>query len=136
MPIGCAKAQFRNRFVSSAEVRRRLASSFRLTPLDPDARQSSRNFFAVGRQGVSGTIGLISSESQPFCAECTRLRLTSTGQLIACLAHDESMATRAFLQTDTPQAVRALQALALRQVDGKCSRTVFDTARAMVSVGG
>lgn len=136
MPIGCAKAQFCDRFVSSAEVRQRLESSFRLTPLEHDARRSSRNFLAVGRQGVSGMIGLISSKSQPFCAGCTRLRLTSTGQLIACLAHDESMATREFLQTDTPQAARALQELALRQVDGKCSRTVFDTERAMASVGG
>lgn len=136
MPIGCARAQFRDRFVSSAEVRRRLESLFRLTPLDHDARRSSRNFLAVDRQGVSGTIGIISSESQPFCAGCTRLRLTSTGQLIACLAHDESMAIREFLQTDAPHAVRALQELALRLVDGKCSRTVFDTARAMASVGG
>lgn len=136
MPIGCARAQFRNRFVSSAEVHQRLASSFRLTPMDHDARRSSRNFLAVGERGVSGTIGLISSESHPFCAGCTRLRLTSTGQLIACLAHDESMAIREFLQTDTPQAVNALRELAIRQVDSKCFRTVFDTARAMASVGG
>lgn len=136
MPIGCAKAQFHNRFVSSAEVHRRLAVSFRLTAMDHDTRRSSRNFLAVGRQGASGTIGLIASKSHPFCAGCTRLRLTSTGQLIACLAHDASLAIREFLQADTPQAVQALQKLALRQIDGKCSRTVFDTERAMASVGG
>ena len=136
MPIGCARAQFRDRFVSSAEVHQRLASSFQLTPLDHDIRRSSRNFLAVGRPGVSGTIGLISSKSHPFCAGCTRLRLTSTGQLIACLAREESVPIREFLRTDAPEATRDLQELAIRQVDGKCLRTEFDTARAMASVGG
>lgn len=38
--------------------------------------------------GAPGTIGLISSITQPFCATCTRARLTSDGRLRLCLLRE------------------------------------------------
>lgn len=38
--------------------------------------------------GAPGTIGLISSVTQPFCASCSRARLTSDGRLRMCLLRD------------------------------------------------
>jgi cyclic pyranopterin phosphate synthase len=35
--------------------------------------------------GAKGTIGFISAVSEPFCAECNRLRLSSTGKILPCL---------------------------------------------------
>ncbi len=33
----------------------------------------------------SGEVGVIASVTQPFCADCTRARLTADGQLYTCL---------------------------------------------------
>jgi cyclic pyranopterin phosphate synthase len=41
--------------------------------------------------GASGTIGIISSVTQPFCATCTRARLTSDGRLRLCLLREKEV---------------------------------------------
>jgi cyclic pyranopterin phosphate synthase len=38
--------------------------------------------------GASGEVGFISSVTQPFCAACTRARLTSDGRLRLCLLRE------------------------------------------------
>ena len=39
----------------------------------------------------SGTVGFISSVSQPFCADCSRLRLSAEGSLYTCLFADNGV---------------------------------------------
>ncbi len=41
--------------------------------------------------GAPGVIGLISSVTQPFCASCTRARLTADGRLRLCLLRDNEL---------------------------------------------
>ena len=41
--------------------------------------------------GAQGAIGLISSVTQPFCASCTRARLTADGVLRLCLLRDKEV---------------------------------------------
>jgi cyclic pyranopterin phosphate synthase len=41
--------------------------------------------------GAPGVIGLISSVTQPFCASCTRARLTADGRLRLCLLRDNEV---------------------------------------------
>lgn len=41
--------------------------------------------------GAQGTIGFISSVTQPFCAACTRARLTADGRLRLCLLRDKEV---------------------------------------------
>jgi cyclic pyranopterin phosphate synthase len=41
--------------------------------------------------GAEGTIGLISSVTQPFCASCTRARLTADGRLRLCLLREKEV---------------------------------------------
>ena len=41
--------------------------------------------------GAAGTIGLISSVTQPFCASCTRARLTADGRLRLCLLRENEV---------------------------------------------
>ncbi|HLY64955.1 MAG TPA: GTP 3',8-cyclase MoaA, partial [Chloroflexota bacterium] len=45
-----------------------------------------------------GEIGLISSVTQPFCATCTRARLSSEGKLYTCLFAAEGFDLRALLR--------------------------------------
>jgi len=41
--------------------------------------------------GAQGTVGLISTVSQPFCASCTRARLTADGKLRLCLLREKEI---------------------------------------------
>ncbi|GAA4829562.1 GTP 3',8-cyclase MoaA [Algivirga pacifica] len=54
----------------------------RVQPLPHLPHETSRNYQVVGSD-VS--IGLISTVSKPFCADCNRLRLTADGKLKNCL---------------------------------------------------
>ena len=38
-----------------------------------------------------GQVGFISSVTEPFCAGCTRLRLTADGKLRLCLLRDDEV---------------------------------------------
>ena len=48
--------------------------------------------------GRTGTLGLIASVSQPFCATCNRTRLTADGQLRSCLFATEETDLRGLLR--------------------------------------
>lgn len=136
MPIGYAQAAFDDLFVPTPEVRAHLDRAFTLKPLVHKAGESSRNFLASGRHGREGIIGFISPETQPFCESCTRVRLTSTGRLISCLARGDGPNVRGLLGSDSPRAAEALQELVAMKLNRKRARTAFDTVRPMVAVGG
>ncbi len=42
-------------------------------------------------EGSPGTLGFISSVTQPFCASCTRIRLTADGRLRLCLLREREV---------------------------------------------
>jgi cyclic pyranopterin phosphate synthase len=50
--------------------------------------------FADGR----GEIGVISSVTEPFCGDCTRARVTATGELFTCLFAQRGRDLRALLR--------------------------------------
>ncbi len=136
MPIGCAKEMFDDLFVPAWEVRERLENCFSLKAITCQAGQSSRNFQASDRLGRRGIIGFISPTSLPFCQGCRRVRLTSTGQLISCLAKGCGPNVRKLLQKDAPSTARTLQQLVGEQLCQKRSDRKFHTHSPMVSVGG
>jgi cyclic pyranopterin phosphate synthase len=97
MPIGAGREDFDRRFVSSAEVRERLAAHFDLEPLPYEPGASSRNFLARSACGRAGVIGFISPCSDAFCGHCRRLRLTADGRLLGCLAQPRGTDIRGLL---------------------------------------
>lgn len=46
----------------------------------------------------SGEVGFITSVSQPFCGDCTRARVSSTGELHTCLFSSKGLDLRAILR--------------------------------------
>jgi cyclic pyranopterin phosphate synthase len=136
MPIGCAKEMFDDLFIPTLEVRERLESCFSLTAIARQLGQSSRNFQASDRFGRRGIIGFISPTTKPFCQGCRRMRLTSTGQLISCLAKGCGPSVQNLLQDGTPSATRALQRVVAQQLRQKRSDRKFHTHSPMVGVGG
>ena len=69
-------------FLPSDELLARLATHFRLRPLQHERSSAAKIFDIPGRRGK---IGVISAVSHSFCGECNRLRLTADGFLRPCL---------------------------------------------------
>ena len=69
--------------VSSKELAARIAARWPLAALEPGYRGevAARYSFVDGQ----GEVGFISSVSQPFCGDCSRVRLSSDGVIYTCL---------------------------------------------------
>jgi cyclic pyranopterin phosphate synthase len=82
MPLDADHAWTPDDILSGDEIRAAIHAVF---PLEPEPRTPSataRTYrFADGR----GRIGFINPVSEPFCADCNRIRVTADGQLRTCL---------------------------------------------------
>jgi cyclic pyranopterin phosphate synthase len=136
MPISRARAVFGDLFVPFSGVYARLAQSFCLEPLACEAGRTSRDFLASDASGRRGIIGFISPQTQPFCTGCNRLRLTSWGRLVWCLARGDGPNVKESLRDDSPAATRALCTTIAAQLDRKACRRAFRTTYHMAAVGG
>jgi cyclic pyranopterin phosphate synthase len=72
----------RDRLVPLSEIRERIEARFPLVPLDGAPDDTAQHFRVPGH---AGRVGVIASMTAPFCAGCTRLRLTADGVLKVCL---------------------------------------------------
>ena len=74
--------------MSCNEVKERLAVLGSLKPfLSQNLGNGPAEYYKIEEEGV--TVGFISPISCKFCFKCNRLRLTSDGVLIPCLASNE-----------------------------------------------
>ncbi|MEW6569285.1 MAG: GTP 3',8-cyclase MoaA [Chloroflexota bacterium] len=90
MPFGGVTDLQTGQMVTHREIKARIES--RLGPLEVanDGRlDGEARLFRL--PGAKGVIGLISSVTQPFCATCTRARLTADGRLRLCLLRDKEV---------------------------------------------
>jgi cyclic pyranopterin phosphate synthase len=82
MPLDADHAWTPDQVLTGAEIR---AAINAVHPLEPEPREphaTARIYrFADGR----GKIGFIDPVSEPFCADCNRIRLTADGRLRTCL---------------------------------------------------
>ncbi|MDT8840200.1 GTP 3',8-cyclase MoaA [Paraburkholderia fungorum] len=87
--------------VPSSELVRRIEMVYPLASSGTrPGRATSRTYdFADG----SGHVGFISSVTEPFCADCSRLRLTADGRLFTCLFGADGFDVRSALQRDADQ---------------------------------
>jgi GTP 3',8-cyclase len=82
MPLDGDRAWRAEDVLSGAEVRALVEAEERLRERPREAHATARVFeFADG----GGEIGFINPVSEPFCADCNRLRLTADGKLRTCL---------------------------------------------------
>ncbi|OUL92519.1 hypothetical protein CA602_03225 [Paraburkholderia hospita] len=83
MDVGTSNGWNTESMVPSSEIVRIIDAIFPVTSTGrhKPSDTSVRLRYADGQ----GSIGVISSVSQPFCGDCTRLRLSADGQLFTCL---------------------------------------------------
>jgi cyclic pyranopterin phosphate synthase len=137
MPFGSVAGFQTNAYVPSQETQARIEASLGpLTPLDVSGYDPARTYRADGARGV---LGFISSVSQPFCAQCGRLRLTAEGRLRLCLLRDDEVDLRTPLRSGaTYEEIRErMRAAAYRKPWGHgLARGVIPRQRIMSQIGG
>jgi cyclic pyranopterin phosphate synthase len=129
------------RVVSGASVRRALEAVWPMRPDpggDPHA-PATRFLFEDGR----GAVGFIDSVTQPFCASCSRIRVTSDGKFRVCLYDDRETDLRAALRggaTDSSIAASMVDALARKGRGGAIdileTKSAIPLIRTMHQIGG
>jgi len=87
MPFGGATTVQTGQLVTAQETQARVEAALGpLHPLNDGELDGEARLFRL--RGGRGDVGFISSVSQPFCAYCTRARLTADGRLRLCLLRE------------------------------------------------
>jgi cyclic pyranopterin phosphate synthase len=96
MDVGASNGWNMEEVVPSSEVVRRIAAEMPLVPIGANyaGETAARWRYADGH----GEIGLISSVTQAFCQDCSRIRLSTEGKLYTCLFATRGHDLRALLR--------------------------------------
>ena len=106
MDVGTTNGWRLDEVMPASEVAQLIDATFPLEPVDPNYEGEVARRFRY-RDGA-GEIGLITSVTQPFCATCTRARLSAEGKLYTCLFAVEGADLRAELRAGaTDEQLRA-----------------------------
>jgi cyclic pyranopterin phosphate synthase len=90
MPFGGATDFQRDQVVTAKDVQKRIEEAFGpLEAVNGGKLDGEARLFRL--PGGIGHVGFISSVTQPFCASCTRARLTADGRLRLCLLHEDEV---------------------------------------------
>jgi cyclic pyranopterin phosphate synthase len=82
MPLDADHAWTQDRVLTGGEIRAMIDAVYPLEATARDPHATARVYrFADGK----GEIGFVNPVSEPFCADCNRIRLTAEGKLRTCL---------------------------------------------------
>jgi cyclic pyranopterin phosphate synthase len=82
MPLDADRAWTPQQVLTGAEIRAAIEA---VHPLEPEPREPSATARVYRFADGQGRIGFINPVSEPFCADCNRIRLTADGRLRTCL---------------------------------------------------
>jgi cyclic pyranopterin phosphate synthase len=90
MPFGEVAGFQQAQVVAAQEMRAKIEAALgALIPVDGGKLDGEARLYRLG-DGL-GDVGFISSVTEPFCASCTRARLTADGKLRMCLLREYEM---------------------------------------------
>ena len=124
--------------VPMAETRAAIESA--LGPLAPCADAPDATAQTFRQSGWAGRVGFVASMTAPFCAGCSRLRVTADGALKVCLFGSAEVSLREALRAGATDA--EVVALVQSALDGKhAAHAGMDALaesdnRPMISIGG
>ncbi len=82
MPLDADRAWTRSQVLGGEEIRAAIDAVY---PLVPEPREPSATARVYRFADGHGRIGFINPVTEPFCADCNRVRLTADGRLRTCL---------------------------------------------------
>ena len=135
MPMSDGQLYDSSRGIGAAAIRRTVEAELgALVPDEPGRDAGPARYWRLtdGRK-----LGIISAMTEHFCDDCNRLRLTATGDLHACLGHDDAISLRDVMRaggTDD-DIVRGIS----DSVQGKRAGHAFHDAaphKHMIGIGG
>jgi len=115
--------------VSMAEMLQKIGEHYSYSAVDAEADSTSLRYWIPG-----GFFGIIPNESAPFCGSCSRLRLTSDGQLVGCLSNPAEVSLRPLLTHPDPESL--VLPLVERSVSYKQNKAFSGSSLGMSRVGG
>jgi cyclic pyranopterin phosphate synthase len=77
--------------LSQQEILRLIGERYELAPLEREPSATARYWVTERAQ----RIGIIANESEPFCRDCDRLRLDSSGRIYGCLSSNHPITLEA-----------------------------------------
>jgi len=125
MKIGIARETFKQKFVSSLEILEILKKRYDLFKISVPHDSTAFKY----KLNTGNVVGFIASESLPFCQGCSRLRLSPTGKLRACLMKEDFWDIRQVPFEEYPKILQ--QALPIKPFERP-----FDVGQAMYQIGG
>ena len=138
MPFGDVATFARNAVVTTQEMIAQIEAALgplRLVnggKLDGEAR-------LYQLEGARGVLGFISTVSQPFCASCSRARLTADGKLRLCLLRDKEVDLLTPIRSGISlEELKALMTAAIweKPWGHRLEEDVIPVARVMSQIGG
>ena len=88
MPFGDVAEFAQNATISQAEIMRRIEEEVgALHPLAEGRLDGEARLYRL--EGAHAAVGFISTLTNPFCASCSRMRLTADGHVRLCLLRDD-----------------------------------------------
>ena len=102
MDVGTSNGWRLDDVVPASELVNRIGEAHPIEPIEPNYRGevASRWRYVDG----AGEIGFITSVTQPFCATCTRARISAEGMLFTCLFATSGTDLKALLRSGTDAA--------------------------------
>lgn len=98
MPLDAGGIWDRTNMVTADQIFESLKAEFELTPKQNRGSAPAEEFYV---NGGPQTVGIIASVTRPFCGDCDRLRLTSDGQIRACLFSRTETDVRGILRDES-----------------------------------
>jgi cyclic pyranopterin phosphate synthase len=140
MPMSDGALFAPDRVLPAAAIRDAVTAAFgAIEPSEPERDAGPARVWHLAAD-PRRTFGIISAMTEHFCDRCNRLRLTATGDLHACLGHDDATPLRDLLRAGGSDA--DLAGAIAGAVAGKREGHGFQTSGAgapgkhMVSIGG
>lgn len=96
MDVGSSNDWKEEEVVTAADILEILETEYQLQPLDiTNKNQVAKSWIT----NYGNEIGLITSITEPFCGDCTRLRISSEGKLFTCLFANEGFDLKSMLRS-------------------------------------
>ncbi|MBN8523978.1 MAG: radical SAM protein [Planctomycetes bacterium] len=134
MDIGIAHADWSERHITAEVLRERLASAGLAITEDSDRDEPTSRVWTVdGVDPSATTLGFITTVTNPFCATCDRIRLTSQGRLHTCLFDERGTDLLPLLRAGN---LAGLDIAIRRAIGAKAPPLRFQRSGMMAGIGG
>lgn len=125
-------AEFDQQFFGMKDILAMIANHYEFSRVQapPD---STAQLFSIARQG---RFGIIANETEPFCAGCTRLRLSSNGRIFGCLSNKKSYNIKPILALPAAVAKSKIEEVLQEAINDKKSASFTGETTVMKFIGG